>query len=154
MERARDRLLLDTGILVARLGLGLVLVAYGWQKLFDWGIPMTAEIMSAGGVPLANVTAYIATFVELIAGLALILGVAVTTAGIGAAVLMTGAVVFVNIGSGIYTADGGFAFPLAVGVAALLVAATGAGRFSLDHVMIRPARNRLDARRADRQPAG
>lgn len=152
MQHDRDRLVLDTGILITRLGVGFVLLAYGWQKLVDWGIPMTIEIMSGGGVPIPTLSAYVATFVELIAGLALIAGVAVAAAGISAAALMTAAIVFVNIDSGIYAADGGVAFPLTLGVAALLLAATGPGRFSLDHSVIRPALNRIGARRAGRQP--
>ncbi len=45
---------------------------------------------------------------------------------------------FVNGSSGIYAEEGGFAFPLAVGVTALLLAATGSGRFGLDHIVVRP----------------
>ncbi|WP_165367497.1 DoxX family protein, partial [Phytoactinopolyspora endophytica] len=80
--------LLDIGILIARLGTGLILVAYGWQKLVDWGLSGTAEIMSGGGVPLADISAYVATFVELIAGVALILGAAMPLAGLSAAFVM------------------------------------------------------------------
>ncbi|MHA6629319.1 DoxX family protein [Pseudonocardia sichuanensis] len=132
------QLLADLGILVARLGTGLVLLAYGWQKLMDWGISGTVEIMAGGGVPLPAVSAVVATAVELLAGAALVLGAAVPVAGLAAAFVMAGAIVFVNGASGIYAEEGGFAFPLAVGVAALLLAATGSGRFGVDHLLARP----------------
>jgi putative oxidoreductase len=139
------QLLADIAVLAARLGTGVVLIAYGWQKLADWGIAGTAEIMAGGGVPLPAISAYIATFVELLAGTALVLGAAVPIAGLSAAFVMTGAIVFVNGASGIYAEEGGFAFPLAVGAAALLLAATGSGRFGVDHLVVQPF---LERRRA------
>ncbi|WP_199037502.1 DoxX family protein [Glycomyces salinus] len=139
---ARQRNLGDLSVLVARLGVGIILLAYGWQKLADWGLSTTAEIMSGGGVPLPQVSAYATTFGELLAGSAIILGVAVRPAAIGAALLMTGAIVFVNGASGLYAEQGGYAFPLAVGAASLLLAVTGSGRFGLDP-LLKPVYDRM-----------
>lgn len=131
----RQRNLMDAGVLIARLSTGLILLAYGWQKLADWGLSATVDVMSGGGVPMPQVSAYATTFGELLAGLAFILGVAVRAAGIGSALLMTGAIVFVNGSAGIYAEAGGYAFPLAVGTASLLLAVTGSGRFGLDPLL-------------------
>ena len=77
---ARD-LARDLAILVTRLGVGLVFVAHGWQKLTDSGLDRTAESFARLGVP-ASFSAFYATFVELLGGAALIAGLAVPVAGV------------------------------------------------------------------------
>jgi putative oxidoreductase len=126
----------DLGILVARLGVGFVLVAYGWQKVGIWGLEGTAEIMGAGGVPLPTVTAYAATAIELFAGAALILGAATPLAGLLGAVNMAGAFLFVHMGHGVYTDEEGWGFVLVIGVSCVMLAATGSGRFGVDPLVM------------------
>ncbi|TDC80958.1 DoxX family protein [Actinomadura sp. 7K507] len=127
------QLLQDIGLLLGRLGLGAVFLAYGWQKLTDWSLSGTAEIMGGGGVPLPTLSAYFTTFTEIVAGAALIAGVGVRLAGALTAFIMAGAVVFVHGGNGIYVDDDGYGFVLALGLTSLMLAATGAGRFGVDH---------------------
>ncbi|RMI38128.1 DoxX family protein [Streptomyces triticirhizae] len=131
-----DRALLtDLGLLVGRLGIGVILFAYGWQKLTDWTVEGTAEIMSGGGVPLPTLSAYFTTWVELLGGAALVLGAAVRLAALAGAFVMAGAFVYVHGGNGIYVDGDGYGFVLAIGVTCLLLAATGAGRLSVDHLL-------------------
>ena len=135
----------DLGILVARLGVGFVLFAYGWQKLVIWGLPATAETMGAGGVPLPTVSAYAATAIELGAGAALIVGAAMPLAGLIAAANMAGAYLFVHMGTGVYTDEGGWGFVLVIGVSCLMLAATGSGRFGVDPLVMSRFRDRPKA---------
>ncbi|MEU6859858.1 DoxX family protein [Glycomyces sp. NPDC046736] len=144
---ARGRLA-DAGVLLARLGTGVILLAYGWQKLAEWGLDATAQAMGGGGVPLPQVSAHVAAFGELAAGAALIAGVLVRAAAVGAALVMVGAIVFVNGASGIYADAGGYAFPLAVGVACLLLAVTGSGRYGLDPYVLPLVLRRRETHRA------
>ncbi|MFE3459164.1 DoxX family protein [Nocardiopsis aegyptia] len=132
----------DLGILVARLGVGFVLLAYGWQKVADWGLAGTAEIMAGGGVPMPTVSAYAATAIELLAGTALVLGVAMPLAGLLGVVNMAGAFLFVHMGSGVYVDDDGWGFVLVIGVTCLMLAATGSGRFGLDPLVMSRFRDR------------
>ena len=41
----------DLAVLVARVGLGVVFVAHGAQKLFTWGLSGTADAFAGMGVP-------------------------------------------------------------------------------------------------------
>ncbi|QFG27139.1 DoxX family protein [Actinomadura sp. WMMB 499] len=127
------QLLQDIGLLAGRLGLGVIFLAYGWQKLTDWSLSGTAEIMGGGGVPLPTLSAYFTTFTEIAAGIALIAGVAVRLAGLLGAFIMAGAFVFVHGGNGIYVDADGYGFVLALGLTSLMLAGTGAGRFGVDH---------------------
>lgn len=131
---ARD-LARDLAILVTRLGVGLVFVAHGWQKLTDSGLDRTAESFARLGVPAPQLSAFYATFVELLGGAALIAGLAVPVAGVLLALDMAGAFLFVHGGNGVFVSDGGFELVLALGTACLLLAVVGAGRFGLDHVV-------------------
>jgi putative oxidoreductase len=136
----------DLAILVTRVAVGLVFVAHGWQKLFTNGIDGTAAFLDQVGVPAASAAAWFAAVVELAGGAALVLGLAVPLAGLLLVADMIGAFVFVHVGAGLFVDEGGYELVLALGVAALLLAVLGAGRFSVDHLLI--------GRRRTTQPVG
>lgn len=125
----------DLALLLARFGVGAVFFAHGWQKLVTNGVSGTADFFASSGVPLPSVSAWVATVIELVGGGALVLGVLVPVAGVLLAADMLGAFVFVHAGSGLFVTEGGYELVLALGVTSLLLAAVGAGRFSLDHVL-------------------
>ena len=72
----------------------------------------------------------------LAGGAALILGLAVSVAGLLLLIDMIGAFAFVHAGAGLFVEQGGYELVLALGAAALLLAVVGAGRFSLDHLLL------------------
>jgi putative oxidoreductase len=125
----------DLAILVTRVAIGLVFLAHGWQKLFTNGIDGTAAFFDQAGVPAATAAAWTAAVVELAGGGALVLGLAVPVTGLLLLVDMIGAWLFVHAGAGLFVDQGGYELVLALGAAALLLAALGAGRFSLDHLL-------------------
>ncbi|MBV1855457.1 DoxX family protein [Catellatospora sp. NEAU-YM18] len=131
----------DLAKLIARLGLGVIFFAHGWQKLFDLGIPKVTAGFRAMGVPLPGLSAWFATFVELVGGALLILGLFTPIVGLLLAIDMLGAYLTVHIGHGLFIDKGGAELVIALGVGALLLAAVGAGRYSLDHVLSRRARS-------------
>ena len=88
---ARDALLL-----VARVLLGIVLIAHGWQKLATYGIAGTAGSFAQMGVPLPAVSAVFAVVVELVGGAALLLGAATVVAGALVVLDMLGAFLLVR----------------------------------------------------------
>jgi putative oxidoreductase len=136
----------DLALLLARVAVGLVFVAHGWQKLFTNGIDGTAAFFDQVGVPAASAAAWFAAVVELAGGAALVVGVAVPVAGLLLLVNMLGALVFVHAGAGLFVDQGGYELVLTLGAAALLLAVLGAGRYSVDHL--------LTGRRRTAQPAG
>jgi putative oxidoreductase len=136
----------DLVLLIARLGLGLVFIAHGWQKLVTNGVPGTAGFLGSLGVPLPGAAAWVLTLVELVGGAALVLGLGTLVAGVLLALDMLGAFLLVHAGNGVFVDAGGYELVLALGVGSLLLAAVGAGRFSLDHLLTRGRRAASEGR--------
>ncbi|MCX5043483.1 DoxX family protein [Aldersonia sp. NBC_00410] len=126
----------DLAVLIARVAIGIVFFAHGWQKLFTNGIDGTASFFDQSGVPAASASAWFAAVIELAGGAALILGLAVPLAGLLLLIDMIGAFVFVHAGAGIFVAEGGYELVLVLGAAALLLVIIGAGRYSVDQLLI------------------
>jgi putative oxidoreductase len=135
MIRSLPASLRDAALLLARLVLGGVLVAHGWQKVATYGIGATAEGFAAMGVPVAPVAAVFAAVVELVGGAMLLVGAATALVGILVVVDMLGAAIIVHIGAGVFVTDGGWELVGVIGAAALALAAVGSGRFSVDHIV-------------------
>ncbi len=124
----------DLGLAVLRLTTGAIFAAHGAQKLFVYGFGGVTGAFGGMGIPLPGVTGPLTGLVELLGGLALIAGLLTRLAGLGLAVAMLGAIGFVHLAGGFF-APNGVEFPLALLGAALALAVTGAGRFSLDGVI-------------------
>ncbi|GAA1575256.1 DoxX family protein [Actinomadura kijaniata] len=139
----------DAGLLVGRLALGVIFIAHGWQKLTDTGHSGVTAMFKGLGIPMPSVAALFATWVELLGGVALIVGLLVPVAGVLLALNMLGALWYVHLDKGLFAAEGGYEFVLVLGATAVLLACTGAGRFSLDALVFGGGR-----RAAEREPAG
>jgi putative oxidoreductase len=137
MTAMRARPLYDIVALLARIGIGAVFIAHGWQKV-QVGITTTSDQFTGWDVPFPTAAAVYATFVELLGGTALVLGLALPVAGVLLFIDMAGAAVFVHGTNGIFLVDehgvakNGFELALVLGVAGLVFAAGGAGRITLD----------------------
>ncbi|MCW2888692.1 MAG: putative oxidoreductase [Streptosporangiaceae bacterium] len=132
----RTRPLYDVVALLARVGVGVVFIAHGWQKI-QVGVTATAHSFDHLGVPLPTAAAVYATFVELLGGAALILGLGLPVAGVLLFADMLGAFVFVNAEHGLFVTDQGvakegFELVLMLGLASLLFATGAGGRLTLD----------------------
>ena len=138
----------DIFLLIARIILGGVLIAHGWQKLNEWTIDGTASSFQEMGVPSPEISAQIATWFEIGGGAALILGLLVRLVGPVLFVQMASAAWFAHRDAGIFVSDGGWELVAAIGAAGLALAAAGAGRVSLDHLFIAPFRKRKDEKEA------
>ncbi|MER5326379.1 DoxX family protein [Streptosporangium roseum] len=145
------RLLYDLAALIARLVLGVIFIAHGWQKLRSGGIDATTAGFATLGVPMPRVAAAFTIAVELGGGILLLLGLLTPLVGFLIAVEMLGAFIFAHMGKGVFVSEGGFELVGALGSAALLLAAGGAGRFSLDHLIFGRRRDRL--RETEHPPA-
>ena len=122
-------------LLIARIGLGIVFVAHGWQKFDEMGLAGTQASFAKMGAPAPELTAYYSTFVELVGGAALLIGAFTAVAGVLLALDMLGALLVVHIDKGVFVGEGGYELVVALGVGALLVAVFGAGRYSVDGLL-------------------
>ena len=125
----------DAALLVARVIVGVVLIAHGWQKFATWGIGGTTQAFTGMGVPLPAVSAVYAAVVELVGGALLVAGAATALVGVLVVLDMLGAALLVHIGNGVLASDGGWELVGVIGAAALVFAAVGAGRYSVDHAV-------------------
>lgn len=123
-------------LLVARVAVGVIFLVHGYQKFATMGIAGTTEFFESVGIPLAGVAAPAVAALEVLGGLALILGAALPIAGILLALDMVGAIVFVHGANGL-AGEGGYEFVLALAAASLAVGFTGGGAFALDNVLPR-----------------
>ncbi|MBT2210016.1 DoxX family protein [Actinomadura sp. NEAU-AAG7] len=127
--------LADTGLLIGRLALGIVFVAHGWQKLNDLGHSGVTKMFDGLGIPMPGAAAAFATWVELAGGVALIVGALLPLVGLLLAADMAGAFWYVHKDNGLFADKGGYELVLILGALALLLALTGAGRFSVDALL-------------------
>ncbi|HEY3067884.1 MAG TPA: DoxX family protein [Methylomirabilota bacterium] len=119
----------DWGRFVLRAVLGLIFAVHGAQKVLVFGLEGTAGFMTKVGVPLPTVAAIVVMVVELVGGLALILGAGTRVAAALIAIDMVVAILLVTAGNGFV---GGYEFELMLLAAAVSVALLGAGALSLD----------------------
>lgn len=125
------------GLLVLRVVVGLIFAAHGAQKIFEYTLPGTIGSFADMGVPLPEIAAPVVAFVELIGGILLALGLFTRPVGILLAIDMLVAIIAVHLPAGLWVGEGGYEFVAVLGVAALALAFTGAGRFSLDGAFLR-----------------
>ena len=124
----------DFAVLGGRLLLGVVMFAFGWEKWVTKGLSATAVGLRNLGVPFPVLSAAFAGTVELLGGALLILGALTAAVGVLMVLDMAGAIVtthqYVSI-----TGTPGIALTGSILGGALIFAAFGAGRFSVDHLL-------------------
>ncbi|MFD6816017.1 DoxX family protein [Microbacterium sp. NPDC060132] len=125
------------GLLILRVVTGAIFAAHGAQKIFEYTIPGTIGSFAGMGVPFAEIAAPVVSFVELIGGILLMLGLFTRPVGVVLAIDMLVALVLVHLPAGLWVGEGGYEFVAVLGAAALALALTGAGRFSIDGAVLR-----------------
>jgi len=127
--------MMDTGLLIIRLIIGLTFAAHGTQKLFGWfgrhGIAGTGGWFESIGMKPGKALAITAGLAELIGGLLFAGGVFLWIAVILIIGSMLVAIVKVHGANGYWVTQNGYEYNMALIVIALGVAMIGAGDYSL-----------------------
>ncbi|EJM23632.1 putative membrane protein [Pseudomonas sp. GM21] len=127
------------GLTAIRIVVGIIFAAHGAQKLFGmfggYGIAGTAQYMESLGLAPGQLMAILAGGTEFFGGLALIIGLLVRPAALGLTFLSLVAIFSVHIHNGLFMANNGYEFALALLGGSIAVLIEGAGKLSIDHAI-------------------
>ncbi|GGR46064.1 putative oxidoreductase [Nocardioides luteus] len=140
----------DVVLLAARVVVGGIFIAHGWQK-YDQGFAGTEQFLGGLGVPQPAIAAQVATYVELVGGGLLVLGLFAPIVGIVLAGQMAGAIWYAHRTTEVFVDQGGWELPAALGVAALALGLVAPGRITLDQLLTWPFRARARRKAEDEQ---
>lgn len=127
--------MLDLGILILRLGIGIMFVAHGLQMAFGLfggpGVKGFSGMLTSLGFYPALFWSYVASYTVLIGGLALILGVQTRPAAGLLLIFILTAGIKVHLSKGFFLSNGGFEYTFVIAAACLALILLGAGKFSI-----------------------
>lgn len=127
------------GLTVVRILVGIIFVAHGGQKLFGlfggYGLAGTAQYMESLGLTPGYVMASLAGGAEFFGGVALIIGLLARPAAVALIFMTLVAIFSVHIHNGLFMANNGFEFALALLGALIAILIEGPGRLSLDRAI-------------------
>ena len=125
--------------LALRIPVGIILVAHGGQKLFGlfggYGLTGTGQFMDSIGIHPGVLMALLAGSAEFFGGLALLFGLLVRPAAAVVAFTMVVAILSVHISHGLFMANNGYEYALALLAVAVALVVSGAGRGSVDSAL-------------------
>ena len=127
------------GLTVLRIFVGVIFAAHGSQKLFGWfgggGLAGTAQWMESIGLAPGTLMALLSGGTEFFAGLALIIGLLARPAALGLTIVSLVAIFSVHISNGLFMANNGYEFALALLGGTVAVLFEGAGKLSADRAI-------------------
>jgi len=117
----------DLGLLILRLAVGLIFVAHGWDKFSGMeGMEGTIAFFAQLGMPAFF--AYVTATVEIVAGLALIIGIYTDLAALLLSIIMFVALVYVKMVTFKLGLLGGYELDLILLAASLTIIFVGPGK--------------------------
>ncbi|MFB3167147.1 DoxX family protein [Neobacillus sp. 179-C4.2 HS] len=131
--------MINVGLLLIRLVIGVLFIGHGAQKLFGWfdgyGIKGTGGWFESIGIKPGVTMAVMAGLAELIGGILFALGLLTPLAGILIAGTMVMAIIKVHAVNGLWATQNGYEFNLTLLVVAIGVALIGPGQFAIDYFL-------------------
>ncbi|AIZ32371.1 DoxX family protein [Pseudomonas parafulva] len=129
------------GVSLLRVLIGFILMAHGAQKLFGWfggyGLEGTGQWMESIGLAPGYLMAMLSGSAEFFGGLGLLLGLLARPAALVLSATLVVAIFTVHISNGLFMANNGYEFALALMAGTLAILSEGAGRVSLDRLIAR-----------------
>jgi len=116
-----------------------IVLAYGFYKpaLMKWSnLDQTTAWFSSLGIPFASLATLLTASVEIVAVVLLCLGLFTRLVSVPLMVVMLVAIVTVHLAHGFSVANNGFEIPLYYFLFLAIFATFGAGKFSLDYLML------------------
>lgn len=128
--RHREKPAIDAGLAIVRVAVGVTFLAHGVDKLVD--LTAATAFFDSLGLPLPGWLAPLVAGLEVVGGLALILGFATPLAGVALAGDMVVAYLTAHLGHGFFVSEGGGELVLLLAATSAALVCTGAGRYSVD----------------------
>jgi putative oxidoreductase len=131
------------GLLIARLALGAILIAHGWNRWSIRKIPTQVTYLQQFHTPYPEIAAWGATILELVGGLFLVVGALTPLVALAVLVEQILIISYTKWSYGPYlmsTDDkyaGGYEYNVALAALALLFVVMGAGGASIDRLFRR-----------------
>ena len=119
----------DAAILLVRIAVGIVFLVHGWQKLSA----IDPVIQFFGMIGLAPFWAYVVATVEVVGGLAVLLGVFTRYGAALLAAVSLVALFKVHLANGFFIGNGGYEFVLVLFLASTALFLSGSGGYSAMH---------------------
>jgi putative oxidoreductase len=116
---------IDLALLLVRVGLALVFIAHGWEKIStmdDVVVYFTTKL------EISAFWAYLVAYVELIGGISMLIGVFTGWSGVLLAATMVGAIAMVKLTKGFI---GGYEFDLMLFLSAIAISLAGPGHYTI-----------------------
>jgi putative oxidoreductase len=138
------------GLLMARLGLGGILLLHGWIR-WDAGVQTQIDYLTQFRTPYAEVAAWGAIIFELVGGVLLIVGALTRLVGLGVLIEQILIICYTNwykwpptLLNPDGTYKGGYEYNVALGLLGLLLFVMGAGAVSVDRLFRRKKPDEVD----------
>ena len=131
--------MMDLGLLIIRLVIGVLFIGHGAQKLFGWfgghGLKGTGGWFESIGMKPGVMMALSAGLAELIGGILFALGALTPLAALMIAGTMIMAIVKVHGPNGLWATSNGYEYNLTLISVAIGIALIGPGRYALDFIL-------------------
>jgi putative oxidoreductase len=128
--------MINLGLLVIRLVIGVLFIGHGAQKLFGWfgghGLKGTGGWFDSIGMKPGVTMALLAGLAELVGGILFALGLLTPLAAILIAATMFMAIVKVHGQNGLWATSNGYEYNLTLLAVAIGIALIGPGQYAVD----------------------
>ena len=125
--------------LALRVPVGIIFMAHGAQKLFGWfggyGLTATGNWMESIGLAPGILMAFLAGSGEFFGGLFILLGLFTRPAAAVLSITMLVAIFTVHFANGLFMANNGYEFGLALLAASVSLILSGSGKLSADKMI-------------------
>jgi putative oxidoreductase len=128
--------MLNIGLLLIRLVIGVLFIGHGAQKLFGWfggyGLKGTGGWFESIGMKPGVTMALMAGLTELVGGVLFALGLVTPLGGILIAATMVMAIAKVHGANGLWSTSNGYEYNLVLLAVTIGIALVGPGQYALD----------------------